>query len=608
MAHLISPQYYTKLYQESIKDPAKFWERFAQSQLSWSRQWNQPVKHHRLASTWFPGARGNITIDCLDRHVNSGLANRIAYHHLNESGQLTSITYGQLLELVTRFAHLLATLNVKPGDTVTIYLPLCIEQIAAMLACARLGAVHSVVYAGFSSQALSTRIKAAGSQILITADLTHRRGKTLHLLETARAAAGSFSDQKLLVLKRSSSTKLSSSEIDLVPALNQTTAEFTPEIVDATHPLFILYTSGTTASPKGIVHSFAGYHLYTHLTTKFVFDLQPDDIYWCTADCGWITGHSYIVYGPLSNGLTSLLYEGAPDYPQPDIFWSLIDRFGVTKFYTSPTAIRLFMKLGSKYPKRHQLDSLKIIASVGEPLNPEVWHWYHTHIGRHKAQVLDTWWQTETGGHCLVTLPSLPQKPGFAGLPFFGIEADVIDDNGKPLPPGKKGQLVIKQSWPGALIDCWQDHQRFRQYWSVNPNYFATGDYAIKDQDGYFQILGRLDDILSVSGHRIGSAEVENALIAHPAVVEAAVVSIPDDLTGQAIHAFVVLNSSQKPSDSLRQDLINFVKSHYARHAAPKTIEFIPSLPKTRSGKIMRRLLRNQLLGQDLGDTSTLED
>jgi len=614
---MITISEYQQEYELSIREPAEYWGKIARQELTWFEPWQavrQPVEGSGRVD-WFAGASLNITVDCLDRHADGENREKIAYYYRNEQQENRKITYGELREQVNRCAGALQQLGVKKGETVTVYMPLCIEQIVTLLACARIGAVHSVVYAGFSVEALRMRIQDAGSAVVVVAEYTQRRGKRFPLLDIARQAVSETPEvEHLLVLNRDGREELRENEHDWSTLLLQQPSEFAPVAVAATDPLFILYTSGTTGAPKGVVHAAGGYHLYSHWTMKRILQPSKDDIYWCTADCGWITGHSYIVYGPLSVGATSVIYEGAPDFPDKDIWWALIEELKVSIFYTAPTAIRLFMQWGEEFPDRHDLSSLRILGSVGEPLNPEAWQWYENQVGHGKTSIVDTWWQTETGGHMLATLPGLPQKPGVAGLPFFGVKAAVVDESGELLPAGQKGHLVIRQSWPGALQTCWRNQERFEQYWTALPGMFFTGDYAIQDEEGYFQVLGRSDDIMSVSGHRIGSAEVESALIEHPAVVEAGVIGIPDEIKGQKILAFVVLHYAsgsevrQEMNEVLEADIKDFVKQRYGHHLVPAEVRAVEKLPKTRSGKIVRRLLRAQAMGQDVGDTSTLED
>jgi len=602
---------YEREYQASVTDPQRYWSEVAQRELTWLRPWQQVLSRYEDSphADWFVGAELNITTDCLDRHADGENREKVAYYYRNEQGERRSITYFELREEVNRCAGALQELGVHKGDTVTIYMPPCIEQVTAMLACARLGAVHSVVYAGFSVEALRLRIQDARSSVVMVAEYTQRRGKRFPLLDIARQAVQETPlVEHLLVVNRDAREDLRENEHDWNTLLQRQSPDFAPVPVSATDPLFILYTSGTTGVPKGIVHAVGGYHLYSHWTMKRIFQPGQNDVYWCTADCGWITGHSYVVYGPLSVGATSVLYEGAPDFPDKDAWWSLIEELKVSILYTAPTAIRMFMQWGDEYPDRHDLSSLSILGSVGEPLNPEAWEWYQHRIGHGNTALVDTWWQTETGGHMLATLPGLPQKPGVAGLPFFGIEPAVVNEDGIQLPPGEKGHLVIRQSWPGALQTCWNNPERFRQYWETFPGVFYTGDYAIQDEEGYIQVLGRSDDVLSVSGHRIGSAEVESALVEHPDVVEAGVIGVPDEIKGQRIVAFVVLHSGRILDESRHKDIQDFIRQRYGHHLVPAEIQAVEKLPKTRSGKIVRRLLRAAVLGQKAGDTSTLED
>lgn len=604
----ISPSEYQKLYQESINDPEKFWGVLAQKELVWQKKWDQVLSYNYPYYQWFKGAKLNITQNCLDRHLKNGQGNKIAYIYTNEDEEEEKITYQKLLENVNKLANGLKSLGVKKGDRIIIYMPLIIEQIISMLACARIGAIHSVVYGGFSAPALKMRIEDTQAKVIITATYTKRRGKKINLKSVVDEASQdlNFIEHILVFSRPGDQFKEDKKEIDFQKLIEGQSKECEAEEMDASDPLFILYTSGTTGQPKGIVHAHAGYNLYTHYTTKVVFNLHSEDLFWCTADPGWITGHSYLVYGPLSLGVTSLIYEGAPDYPEPDIWWKIIEKYQVNVLYTSPTAIRMFIKHGEEYPQKHDLSSLKILGSVGEPINPSVWQWYQKNIGGERCPVVDTWWQTETGGHMIVTLPSMTQKPGKAGLPFFGIEAEVVDNEGNILPVNTKGHLVIKKPWPAALNTCFNNPQRFLKYWQTIDHYFYTGDLAIKDKDGYFQILGREDDVINVSGHRIGSAEMENVLVSYPKVAEAAVIGIPDEIKGEAIKAFIVLKKGF--TEDIAQEIKDYVKKQVGGFAVPEEVEVIDKLPKTRSGKIMRRVLKAKELNLDIGDISTLED
>lgn len=602
---------YESLYQESIKDREGFWAKVAE-ELHWFKKWDKVLDWQFPYAQWFVGAKTNITYNCLDRHVLNGRRNKVAYIWLDEDNNEQKITYGELLELVNRIANGLKSLGVKKGDRVSIYMPNSIPAIACMLACARIGAIHSVVFAGFSEGALRTRIEDAKAKVLITATYTKRRGKKIDLLATAQRAIDGLSFvEKVVVWDRDGD--MLNGENPLLVSLDKLIKESSPvcepEVMDAEDPLFILYTSGTTGKPKGVLHTTGGYMVGTYYTTKVVFDAHEDDIYWCTADIGWITGHSYIVYGPLANGLTSLVVEGAPDYPDPGRWWSYVEKYRVNIFYTAPTAIRMFMRFGEEWPAKYDLSSLRILGSVGEPINPEAWEWYYKHIGRERCVIVDTWWQTETGAHMITTIPSYPAKPGKAGKPFFTIEPAVVDSQGNPLPPNTVGNLVIKSPWPSMLRTCWGDPERYEKYWTAIPGQvYFTGDLATYDEEGYIMILGRADDVLNVAGHRIGTMEVESALVDHPAVAEAAVIGKPHEIKGESIKAFVILKKGVEPSDRLKEDIKHHVRQVLGAIAVPDEIEFVEKLPKTRSGKIMRRVLKAQELGLPVGDVSTLED
>jgi len=600
---------YDSLYERSVRDPEGFWAEVAQ-ELHWFRKWERVLEWEFPHAKWFVGGKTNITYNCLDRHVRNGGRNRLAYIYLDEESRERKITYGELLELVCRIANGLRSLGVGKGDRVSIYMPSTIEAIAVMLACARIGAVHSVVFAGFSEGALRMRIEDAEAKVVVTATYTKRRGKRIDLLPTVlRAVKGLDFVEHVVVWDRDGEDLRRGDLVDLKDLVERSEPYCDPEEMDAEDPLYILYTSGTTGKPKGVLHTVGGYMVQTYYTAKVVFDLHEDDIFWCTADIGWVTGHSYIVYGILANGVTSLVTEGAPDYPDPGRWWSYIERYRVNVFYTAPTAIRMFMKYGEEWPARYDLSSLRILGSVGEPINPEAWHWYHEHIGGGRCVIVDTWWQTETGAHMVTTIPSYPTKPGKAGKPFFGIVADVVDRDGRRVPPNTVGILVIRSPWPSMLRTCWGEPERYEKYWrSIPGNVYNADDLACYDEEGYIMILGRADDVINTAGHRVGTMEVESALVDHPAVAEAAVIGKPHEVKGESIKAFVILKEGYEPSEELAEELRLLVRKELGPIAVPDEIEFVEKLPKTRSGKIMRRILRAKELGLEVGDVSTLED
>ncbi len=599
---------YESFYKKSIENREKFWEEIA-NDLFWYQKWDKVLEFNFPFAKWFINAKTNLSYNALDINVEKR-PNQIAYIYVDEDLNEIKVTYKELYTLVNKLANGLKSLGLKKGDRVSIYMPNSVEAIAAMLACARIGVIHGVVFAGFSENALHMRISDAGSKALITASYTKRRGKKIDLLQTAINASKNTNVEKIIVWDRDENVQKSDNIIDYYDLVNKQKAYCEPEKLDSEDPLFILYTSGTTGKPKGIVHTQGGYMVGTYFTTKINFDIKPDkDIYWCTADIGWITGHSYIVYGPLVNGVTSIIFEGAPDYPDPATWWKIVEKYQVTKFYTAPTAVRMFMKYGEEWPKKHDLSSLKILGSVGEPINPEAWEWYHKNIGNGKCPIVDTWWQTETGMHIINTIPSYPQKPGKAGKPFFGVEVDIVDKDGNKVPPNTVGFLVIKTPWPSMFRNCWQDPERYKKYWtSIKGNVYNPDDLATIDEDGYIMILGRADDVLSVSGHRIGTMEVESALVDHEAVAEAAVIGKPHQIKGESIKAFIILKLSYSPSKELEESIKKHVREVIGALAVPDEIEFVEKLPKTRSGKIMRRVLRAKELGLDVGDVSTLEE
>lgn len=608
MNTLQAAQQFQKTYAESIADPETFWARIAEQELEWFEKWDTVFTWNYPTYRWFSGGKLNITHNCLDRHIAAGKGEKIALVYSNERYETISLSYKELLMNVNKCANGLRSLGVKKGDRILLYMPLVIEQAVAMLACARIGAIHSVVFAGFSAQALRERIEDCHAKIIITSTWTLRRGEKKDLKKTVDEAVDglSFVDT-VIVHRRDAPIALSEREVDFAELLHGQSDICEPEKMDAEDVLFVLYTSGSTGKPKGIVHTVGGYSVYTHYTTKKVFDIREGDRYWCTADLGWITGHSYVIYGPLSNGLTSFMVEGAPDFPTPDHWYTIIDQHKVNILYTSPTAIRMLRKYGEPFCQKHNFSSLRILGTVGEPINPDVWEWYQKNIGGGTLPIEDTWWQTETGGHMIATLPGLPQKPGKAGLPFWGIQADVVDRDGKSVAVGEKGFLIIRKPWPSALRDCLNNYEQFEKYWGEIHEVYSTGDFAIKDRDGYIQILGRSDDVINVSGHRIGSAEVEHALVSHEAISEAAVIGKPDEIKGERIKAFVVLKPEVEARHDLIQDIRRHVKDMIASMAVPDEIECVARVPKTRSGKIMRRVLKAQELGQEIGDVSVLD-
>ena len=600
----------THLYDEASEDYEAFWARQAEELVTWTKPWDTICEWNLPFSKWFVGGQLNVSYNCLDRHVLAGRGDKVAIHFEGEPGDSRTVTYAQLLDEVQTFANVLKGLGVQKGDRVNIYLPMIVEAAVAMLACARIGAAHSVVFGGFSSQALADRINDAEAKVLITADGGWRRGEVFALKPQAdEALASTPTIEHVVVVQRGNNTvDMTAGRDHWYHELMATASHDCPaEPMDSEQLLFLLYTSGTTGKPKGIMHTTGGYLTHVTFTHKYVFDLNPDkDIYWCTADVGWITGHSYIVYGPLSNGATQVIYEGVPNFPGNDRMWDIVEKYKVTIFYTAPTAIRTYMKWGVEEPAKHDLSSLRLLGSVGEPINPEAWMWYHENIGRGNCPIVDTWWQTETGGIMISPLPgATTTKPGSATFPLPGIGAELLDDDGKPVTHGG-GYLTLTQPWPGMLRGIWKDPERYKDaYWSRFEGRYFAGDGAKLDDDGYLWLLGRVDDVMNVSGHRISTTEVESALVAHPAVAEAAVVGANDATTGQAIIAYVTLVGGSEVDE---QVLRNHVASEIGAIAKPKTIYFTPDLPKTRSGKIMRRLLRDVAEGRNLGDTTTLAD
>lgn len=604
---------YKKLYAESIQDPEKFWAREAES-LHWTKKWTRILDWKMPFAKWFVGGHLNASENCLDRHLEGVRRNKAAIIWEGEPGENRTLTYHQLHREVCVFANILKRNGTKSGDRVLIYMPLIPEAIIAMLACARIGAVHCVVFGGFSSESIKDRILDSGATIVVTADGGYRRGQVVPLKRNVdHALVGVEQIQKVIVFRRTHQDIHIQEGRDVWwhREAEYVDTKCAPHPVDSEHPLFILYTSGSTGKPKGILHTTGGYLTGTAATTKYIFDLQESDVYWCTADVGWITGHSYLVYGPLANGATCFLYEGAPNWPEEDRFWKMIAKYGVTILYTAPTAIRAFMKWGDEWPKKHDLSSLRLLGSVGEPINPEAWMWYYKHIGGERCPIMDTWWQTETGAIMIAPLPgATPLKPGTATLPFFGIDAAIVDDAGKEVGPNEGGKLVVRKPWPAMLRTIYGDKTRYRkQYWSEIKNCYFTGDGARRDKDGYFWIVGRIDDVLNVAGHRLGTAEIESSIVSFAGVAEAAVVGRPHDIKGQAIIAFVTLRSGHLASKELAESLRRHVVHAIGAIAKPDEIRFTEALPKTRSGKIMRRLLKQIAEGSVItGDTTTLED
>ncbi|MBE9537133.1 MAG: acetate--CoA ligase [Proteobacteria bacterium] len=613
-AHIKSMAEYEEIYARAEKDPEAFWADLAEKELVWFKKWEKVLDWQPPFAKWFVGGEINITQNCIDRHLDSWRKNKAAIIWEGEPGDERVLTYQDLHREVSKFANALKGLGVKKGDRVAIYMGMVPELAIAMLSCARIGATHSIIFGGFSAEAIKDRVNDAEAKVIITADGSYRKGNEIPLKKNVDDAVDGAPCVEHVVVYRRTGTDCNMKKgrdhwwHDL---MSEASADCPPEPLDSEHPLFILYTSGTTGKPKGIVHSTGGYLLQSHMTSKWIFDLKDEDTYWCTADIGWVTGHSYIVYGILSNGATSLMYEGAPNYPGPDRFWEIVEKYKVNIFYTAPTAIRAFMKWGSEWPDKHDLSSLRLLGSVGEPINPEAWMWYHRVIGQEKCPIVDTWWQTETGAVMITPLPGATEtKPGSATRPFPGIEVDVLSKDGKPVDADHGGYLVIKKPWPSMLRTIYGDPERYvKTYWSDIPGVYFAGDGARKDKDGYYWVMGRVDDVLNVSGHRLGTMEIESALVSHPAVAEAAVVGRPDDLKGQAIAAFVTLEGGQEESEALKKDLRLHVVKEIGAIARPDDLRFTDNLPKTRSGKIMRRLLRDIASGNEtVGDITTLED
>jgi len=614
-AHIGSLEQYESMYRRSIEDPNGFWAQAA-GELDWFQRWSEVQSGDISHAKWFVGGKLNLSHNCVDRHAQGPRRDKVALLWEGEPGEVRRITYGELHEQVQRFANALKSLGIRKGDRVAIYMGMCPELAMAMLACARIGAVHSVIFGGFAAHAIVDRVNDSQCVAILTQDVSYRRGGEVRLKEIVDEAIDRCPSVKNVVVYRrteqGSNVKMKSGrDLWLQDLMAKADAACPPEWMDSEDMLYILYTSGTTGKPKGLVHTTGGYSVQSYLTTKYVFDLKEEDVYWCTADCGWVTGHSYVVYGPLQNGATVLMYEGAPNFPENDRFWKIIDAHKVTVFYTAPTAIRAFIKWGDEWVKKYSLESLRVLGTVGEPINPEAWMWYHREIGKERCPIVDTWWQTETGTIMISPLPgAVPTKPGSATRPFFGIVPEVVTREGKRVPEGHGGLLVIRKPWPSMARTVYGEPERYQQtYFSEIPGSYFTGDGARCDADGYYWLMGRVDDVINVSGHRLGTMEIESALVAHTKVAEAAVVGRPDDLKGQAIVAFVTLEHGHEPSEELRQELRKWVTKEIGALARPDDLRFAQMLPKTRSGKIMRRLLRELATTGDVkGDTTTLED
>jgi acetyl-CoA synthetase len=612
-AHVKSLEQYEAMYQRSVEDPSLFWAEAAR-ELEWFTPWTRVMQGEAAQTKWFVGGKLNLSHNCVDRHALGARKDKVALLWEGEPGEVRKITYGELHGQVQRFANVLKGLGIKRGDRVAVYMGMCPELAIALLACARIGVVHSVIFGGFAAQAIVDRVNDSGCVAVLTQDTSYRRGSEVRLKAIVDEALEKCPTVKNVVVFRRSGSDVSMKDgrdIWWDEAMAKVGTECAAEWMDAEDPLYLLYTSGTTGKPKGLVHTTGGYSVQTYLTSKYVFDLQEHDVYWCTADIGWVTGHSYVVYGPLQNGATVMMYEGAPNWPENDRFWKIVDEHKVTVFYTAPTAIRAFTKWGDAWVEKYSLASLRLLGTVGEPINPESWMWYHRMIGKERCPIVDTYWQTETGAIMIAPIPgAVAAKPGSATRPFFGIVPEVVTKEGKPVPDGQGGLLLMRKPWPSMARTIYGDQARYEAaYWSEIPGSYFTGDGARRDADGYFWLMGRVDDVINVSGHRLGTMEVESALVAHPKVAEAAVVGRPHEMKGQAIAAFVTLEGGHEASEELRQELRHWVAKEIGALARPDDLTFTQALPKTRSGKIMRRLLRElATTGEVKGDTTTLED
>jgi acetyl-CoA synthetase len=603
----------SKIRKQALENSEEFWEEQAKY-LKWFKEWDKVLDWNPPFAKWFVGGKLNASVNCLDRHIDSDAKNKVAIIWEGENGETNSFTYYQLYRSVNKLASALKNLGVKKGDRIAIYLPMIPQLPIAMLASSRIGAIHTVVFSGFSAKALADRANDSKSKIIITADGGYRRGKLVQLKRLVDDAISSIpSVEHVIVVKRASN------DIQMGPKdswwhdlIENSPSYCEPEVLDSTHPLYILYTSGTTGKPKGVLHSTGGYLTYAYATAKWVFDFRKEDIFFCTADIGWVTGHSYIVYAPLMHGVTEIMYEGTPDYPKPDRYWAIVEKQGATILYTTPTALRMYRKFGDTIPNSFDLSSLRLLGTVGEPISPEVWMWYFKTIGKENCPIVDTWWQTETGATMISTctgIESIPMKPGSGTFPLPGIDASIVDENGRPVDLDRKGYLVIRKPWPGMLMTLWEDDEKYRNtYWKKFENVYYAGDYALSDADGYLWLLGRADDVLKVAGHRLGTMELESAFVSYEAIAEAAVTSRPDQKKGESIIAFLVLRTGFSPSDQLHVELVDHIRNAVGPIATPEEIYFVNKLPKTRSGKIMRRLLKSIASGAAIGDATTLED